>query len=71
MSQGRGGRGRRLLKIAAGVVLAIGLLAAIGATYESISEAADERAYPPPGKLVDVDGHQMHINCSGAGSPTS
>jgi len=25
---------------------------------------------PPPGRMVDVDGHRMHILCLGAGSPT-
>ncbi len=26
--------------------------------------------YPPPGKLVDVGGHRLHVYCTGAGSPT-
>jgi pimeloyl-ACP methyl ester carboxylesterase len=32
---------------------------------------ADEglRPYPPPGRLVDVGGYKLHINCSGAGGP--
>src|SRR3569832_2931752 len=25
---------------------------------------------PPPGKLVDVDGYKMHIDCTGTGSPS-
>jgi pimeloyl-ACP methyl ester carboxylesterase len=25
---------------------------------------------PPPGKLADVGGHKLHVNCTGAGSPT-
>ena len=25
---------------------------------------------PPPGKLVDIGGRKLHINCTGAGSPT-
>lgn len=49
------------------VVLALML---IGAVYESLSEAADVRAYPPPGQLVDVGGYRLHINCTGTGSPT-
>jgi pimeloyl-ACP methyl ester carboxylesterase len=47
----------------------LGLLA-LGAIYELISEAADARAYPPPGQLVDVGGHRLHIYCTGSGSPT-
>ncbi len=41
-----------------------------GAVYELITEAADARAYPPPGQMVDVGGYRLHINCTGAGSPT-
>ena len=35
-----------------------------------MAEAADVRAYPPPGQLVDVGGYRLHINCVGTGSPT-
>jgi pimeloyl-ACP methyl ester carboxylesterase len=45
------------------------LLAAVGATYESIESAREERD-PPPGRLVDVAGHKMHLDCTGQGPPT-
>ena len=51
------------------VVLIIGL-AVVGAIYESVAEAADAKAYPPPGQMVDVGGHRLHVNCTGSGSPT-
>ena len=51
------------------VVVIIGL-ALIGAVYERIAEAADAKAYPPPGQMVDVGGYRLHINCTGTGSPT-
>lgn len=54
------------------LVLAI-LLAALpiaGFGYETIASAVDAWRFPPPGKLVTVDGHQMHINCTGEGAPT-
>jgi pimeloyl-ACP methyl ester carboxylesterase len=35
-----------------------------------MAEAADAKAYPAPGELVDVGGHRLHINCTGTGSPT-
>jgi pimeloyl-ACP methyl ester carboxylesterase len=35
-----------------------------------MAEAADAKAYPPPGQLVDVGSYRLHINCTGAGSPT-
>jgi hypothetical protein len=37
-----------------GVVAVFLLLALVGAIYEPIAEAADAKAYPPPGKMVDV-----------------
>jgi pimeloyl-ACP methyl ester carboxylesterase len=51
------------------VALIIGL-ALLGAIYESLTEAEDEKTYPPPGQLVDVGGYRLHINCTGTGSPT-
>jgi pimeloyl-ACP methyl ester carboxylesterase len=32
--------------------------------------ASTVAAPPPPGRLVDLGGHHLHLNCSGAGSPT-
>jgi pimeloyl-ACP methyl ester carboxylesterase len=51
------------------VAVLLGLLL-LGARYEAVAEAADVRAYPPPGQLVDVGGYRLHINCVGTGSPT-
>ncbi len=42
----------------------------VGYIYEPIAEAADAKAYPPPGQLVDVGGYRLHIHCTGTGSPT-
>lgn len=52
------------------VVVLFICLAVIGAIYEYMAEAADVKAYPPPGELVDVGGYRLHINCTGSGSPT-
>jgi pimeloyl-ACP methyl ester carboxylesterase len=45
-------------------------LAVIGAIYQAIATQMDQRTYSPPGEMVDVDGHLMHINCMGEGGPT-
>lgn len=45
------------------------LLATAGFLYENISEARDCRFHPMPGRLVDVGGYKMHINCTGQGTP--
>ena len=51
------------------LVLCLGLML-VGTMSESAAEAADLRAYPPPGQMVDVGGYSLHLDCSGAGSPT-
>jgi pimeloyl-ACP methyl ester carboxylesterase len=55
--------------LGAAVVLVLVLILA-GTIYESVSEAADIQAYPPPGQMVDVGGYRLHIKCTGTGSPT-
>ncbi|MFY9742453.1 MAG: alpha/beta hydrolase [Candidatus Sulfotelmatobacter sp.] len=44
------------------------LVAAAGFTYQSV-ESARDRAHPMPGRLIDVGGYKMHIDCAGAGGP--
>ena len=67
-------RGRRVLRgLARGTVVMLALivgLSAAGATYEAIAAGGDATAYPPPGRLVDVGGYSLHIQCVGTGSPT-
>ena len=43
-------------------------LASIGAIYEYRSRTRDHRDFPPPGKLVDLGGYRLHIQCAGPGS---
>jgi pimeloyl-ACP methyl ester carboxylesterase len=51
-------------------VFAALLLSAVGGGYETYRETAERSSYPMPGRLIDVGGHQLHINCTGTGSPT-
>ena len=51
-------------------VIAMLALASIGGGYETLREAADARAYPMPGQLIDVGGHSLQLSCTGSGSPT-
>jgi pimeloyl-ACP methyl ester carboxylesterase len=64
----RRGRGV-LIGLGAGLASLLGLML-LGYVYETGAEAADAKAYPPPGQLVDVGGYRLHINCTGSGSPT-
>jgi pimeloyl-ACP methyl ester carboxylesterase len=73
--QAQGTRRRRGLGswIRRGLVwMIVGLLAlaVIGAIYQAIATEVDQRTYSPPGEMVDVNGHLLHINCIGEGSPT-
>ncbi|MEO8065565.1 MAG: alpha/beta hydrolase [Candidatus Doudnabacteria bacterium] len=63
-------RGQKLLVWLARAVLVLLFLIITGTIYENKSEAADARTYPPPGRMVDVGGYRLHINCTGTGSPT-
>jgi pimeloyl-ACP methyl ester carboxylesterase len=51
-------------------VIAMLALASIGGGYQTLGAAADARAYPMPGQLIDVDGHRLHLRCTGSGTPT-
>lgn len=44
--------------------------AASGFVYQNICETRDRRFNPMPGRLVEVRGKMMHIDCTGTGSPT-
>jgi pimeloyl-ACP methyl ester carboxylesterase len=63
-------RRRRFRQLAVGMMTVLLSIAVAGAGYESSAEAADRRAFPPPGRLVDVGGHLLHIHCVGEGRPT-
>src|SRR5215204_7830874 len=51
-------------------VLAVLAIASIGGGYQTVRESLEAKAYPPPGQLVDVGGHRLHLYCTGSGSPT-
>lgn len=65
-------RGRSILSFAKFVAALLGGVAialATGAVYERIASSGDTAAYPPSGKLINVGGHQLHLDCRGEGSP--
>jgi pimeloyl-ACP methyl ester carboxylesterase len=59
-----------VLRIASGTLGVLALVAATGAAYEAIASASDATVYPPAGRLVDVGGYKLHLDCRGEGSPT-
>ena len=52
------------------LVVVLLVLAVVGVIYQVIATQRAEQAYPPPGEMVDVGGHRLHIACVGQGSPT-
>ncbi len=59
--------GKRLLQVI-GILLLVLLIA--GLVYQFVASRIDERRYPAPGKLVKVEGTQLHVYCVGSGTPT-
>lgn len=67
--------GREMLKkLAIGTIVAllplVVIAAGVGAAYQWHAARADLAAFPPPGRLVDVGGLTLHIDCRGTGEPT-
>jgi pimeloyl-ACP methyl ester carboxylesterase len=57
-------RGLKWIGIGIAAILIAGLV------FQAVSVEFDKRGYLPPGQLVKVDGHLMHLYCTGEGSPT-
>jgi pimeloyl-ACP methyl ester carboxylesterase len=57
-------------RILIGLCAAVIVAACSGATYQWISTRKELAETPPPGRLVDVGGHRLHLWCTGAGEPS-
>jgi len=57
-------------RILIGLCGLIVVAALTGAAYQWIATRKDLAANPPPGRLVDVGRHKLHIWCTGFGEPT-
>jgi pimeloyl-ACP methyl ester carboxylesterase len=60
---------RLLLWAATVVVVGVVLLIVSGATYEALSRAHVAREFPPEGRLIDIGGRRLQLDCRGTGSP--
>lgn len=45
-------------------------LTTVGAVYQIVGMVLDRHHYPPPGQMVDIGGHRLHLYCLGTGTPT-
>ncbi|MGA7156371.1 MAG: alpha/beta hydrolase [Acidobacteriaceae bacterium] len=57
-------------RICAAVVILCLLVVGLGAAYNALSLHYYRHVAGIPGHIYDVDGHAMHLYCTGAGSPT-
>jgi len=60
---------RRTRRVLVVVGLVIALLAGTGFLYQIIASRVDASRHPAPGKLVDVGGYRLHLNCTGTARP--
>lgn len=63
-------RTRRPLRWLVGASVFVALIAAAALALEGAALRRDAAAHPAPGRMVEVDGAAMHLDCRGAGSPT-
>ncbi|MGH2639704.1 MAG: alpha/beta hydrolase [Rhabdochlamydiaceae bacterium] len=59
----------KMKKVSLQLFLCTVLLALSGAAYQFIATNIDEYYYPPPGKMVDVGGYNLHIQSTGENGP--
>ena len=60
---------RWVRRLTLGIVGVLVVIAIGGAIYQWYSTRRDLADTPPPGRLVDVGGHRLHIWCKGSGTP--
>ena len=54
----------------AAIVLVVGGVAVTRQVSTHDKREGGDRRYPPPGRMVDIGGYKLHLNCTGRGSPT-
>ena len=52
-------------------VIPVMAAAAVGGAFETVRLASDRRSYPVRGRLYDVGGYRLHLDCTGSGGPPS
>ena len=58
-----------ILGVLAGVLLILVFLMAVGIGYEDYALNEEGKLPPPPGEMINVDGHPTHLYCLGDGQP--
>ncbi|MDO8321626.1 MAG: alpha/beta hydrolase [Phenylobacterium sp.] len=59
-----------VIKGAVALLLLVAILGVLALLAESRARGRDAKLFPPPGRMIAVDGRAMHIRCLGQGAPT-
>lgn len=57
-------------RVLVGIVAIVACVLLAGASYQFLSHRRDLRQHPAPGRMIDVGGYRLHLDCTGRGSPT-
>jgi hypothetical protein len=57
-------------RVALAAAFLVTIVVVSGASFEAVMRHRAAREYPPPGRLVDIGGRRLQIDCRGSGSPT-
>lgn len=57
-------------RIGLGLLTLLVVVTLFGTGYEMLARHRAAKDFPPKGKLVDIGGRRIHLDCRGAGSPT-
>ncbi len=63
-------RMRRVRRFFAGFFITLLAFAVSGTLYQTFADWRDLVNTPPPGRMVDIGGHRLHLWCKGIGTPT-
>jgi len=61
---------QKIIYVCWGILSLIVLAVIVGVAYEMSGRKRAARDFPPPGKLVDIGGRKIQLDCRGVGSPT-
>ncbi len=59
----------RFRRVCKWLIISVALIVAAGAVFQFSMTQWESHRYPAAGKLVDIGGLRLHINCTGEGSP--
>jgi pimeloyl-ACP methyl ester carboxylesterase len=61
---------RWIKRLAVTVLCLLAIAVVLGASFEAVMRYHAETDYPAPGRLVDIGGRRLQIDCRGSGAPT-